>query len=178
MPTLVGDYFAGSLTYICHHDDEGAMGLIINRPSNFSLYELLSETGMATADAQKDQMLSQQVFEGGPVSTERGFVLHSLETTYPGTQTLDDQLAISTTMETLVQIGQGRVPEAYLVALGYAGWGAQQLESEIQNNIWLTTPGDMKAMFQATSDKRLETAVGWLGMSMAELALVANPGHA
>lgn len=154
------------------------MGLMINRPSKFSLYELLVEIGTVTAQENKDQLLNTQVYEGGPVANERGFVLHSSETNYAGTQTLGEGLAISSSIEALQEIAQGRSPESYLLALGYAGWGAGQLEAEIQNNIWLTAPGDMKLMFNTESEHRLEAAAALLGMTLGDLALMASPGHA
>ncbi len=171
MPTLAGDYFADSLTYICEHTEEGAMGLMVNRPSELSLLELMSQIGLKT----NHRLLETPVLEGGPVSTEQGFVLHSNDKQYASSAELGNTLLLSTAMEVLDAIARDCGPAEYMVALGYAGWGAGQLEAEIQNNVWLTTLADPEVLFHAPFETRLQQAAASMGV---DLRLIARPGHA
>ncbi len=171
MPSLVGDYFANSLTYICEHSDEGAMGLMVNRPSTVSLLELMSHIGLKT----NRRLVETPVLEGGPVATERGFVLHSNDKHYDSSAEVGETLLLSTAMEVLDAIANDTGPAQYMVTLGYAGWGAGQLEAEIQNNIWLTTQADARVLFESPFESRLDEVAASMGV---DLRLIARPGHA
>ena len=171
MPTMAGDYFSDTLILLCEHNDDGAMGLIVNQPTDVTVYELFSELGIPThAD-----LLQQSVYEGGPVDPQRGFILHSDDVDYPESHPLIPGVRLTTTLDSLVSIGHGNGPAKYQVALGYAGWGAGQLEDEISNNIWLTMEADADLLFEGAADQRLHHAAARLGIN---LSLVANPGHA
>lgn len=172
MPGLTGDYFANSLTYICEHNDEGAMGVMINRPSDLSLIELFSQLSLQTDRKWVDTM----VYEGGPVATERGLVLHSSDQQFESSADLGGGLCLSTAMEVLDAIAHDRGPEQFLVAVGYAGWGAGQLEAEIANNIWLTTDADVDIVFHGVWEEKLKRAADLLGIDLNLIA--ARPGHA
>ena len=171
MPELSSDYFANTLTYICEHDDEGAMGLMINQPTTISLYELANEVG----STQDRSLLDIPIFAGGPVSTQQGFVLHSDDVTYPETKTLQGGLCVSASLQSLQDIANGLAPQKYLVALGYAGWGKGQLEQEIADNVWLTAPADPDLIFNCSASDRLSAAARSLGV---DLSLLARAGHA
>lgn len=171
MPSLAGDYFANSLTYICEHTDEGAMGLMVNRPSDVSLLELMAQIGLRT----NRRLVETPVLEGGPVATERGFVLHSNDKSYESSATLGNTLLLSTAMEVLDAIAQDTGPQHYLVALGYAGWSAGQLETEIKNNVWLTTEANADVLFDSPFESRLDRAAAAMGI---DLGLIARPGNA
>jgi putative transcriptional regulator len=172
MPTLTGDYFAGTLTYVCEHSDEGAMGLMINRPLSLSLVELFAQLGLRA----NRRWVDTTVLEGGPVATERGFVLHSADRTFATSADLGDGLYLSTALEVLDAIADDDGPRDFLVALGYAGWGAGQLEDEIASNIWLTTPADADIIFQTPSDERFDRAGKLLGIDVNLISPKA--GHA
>jgi putative transcriptional regulator len=172
MPGLAADYFANSLTYICEHNEEGAMGIMVNRPSDMSLVELLSQLGLR---ANRD-WVATKVFEGGPVATERGLVLHRGEKKYTSSAELGEGLYLSTAIEVLDAIAEGDGPEQFIVALGYSGWGAGQLESEVANNVWLTAAADVDVLFHPDADEKLNKAAQTLGIDLRLIA--AKPGHA
>ena len=172
MPGLAGDYFASSVTYICEHNDDGAMGIMINRPSELTLVELLSQVGL---EANR-KLVDTLVLEGGPVARDRGFVLHSSDQSYESSASLGNNLSLSTALDVLDAIASDNGPQDYLVALGYAGWGAGQLEDEISRNVWLTAPGDKDVLFHVPYEERLERAAQLLGVDMRLIS--AKPGHA
>lgn len=176
MPGLTGDYFASTLTYICEHSDEGALGIIVNRPMDFSLLELFSQLSLET----QRHHVEVPVLEGGPVAPDRGFVLHSSEVMFESSAHLTDSLAMSTALDVLEAIATGKGPEQYLVALGYAGWGAGQLEAEITENIWLTAPCEADSvaeiLFSLPHEERLNAAAAALGIDFRLIA--SRPGHA
>lgn len=180
MPGLAGSYFGGTITYVCEHNEDGAMGIMVNRPSQVSLVELLAQLGIDTGGTSVDI----PVLEGGPVATERGFVLHG-RTLRGGTDEtgllessldLDNGLMLSTAREVLEAIAAGSGPEQYLVALGYAGWGEGQLEAEIKDNAWLTCPADPAILFDTPYDDRVNRAAAALGIDFRLLS--GQAGHA
>ena len=172
MPGLTGDYFANTLTYVFEHDENGAMGIVINRESDMSVLELLSRVGLKTNRKWVDTL----VFEGGPVATERGTVLHSDDKVFESSNELGHGLCVSTAMEVLDSIACDKGPDNFLVALGYAGWEAGQLEDEVANNVWLTAPADSAVLFHKVSSEKLDLAARILGIDIRLIA--AQPGHA
>ncbi len=173
MPSLNDPYFNKTVTYICEHNDDGAMGLIINLPVNLTLNELLAQL-----DEKKDELpeLAQQVLTGGPVSTDRGFVLHSPQPGWRSSLALSDELMITTSKDILMALGSDKAPEHYMVTLGYAGWGPGQLEQEIQANSWLTMPADSDILFNTPIEQRWQKATEKLGIDLAHLS--SDVGHA
>jgi len=170
MPGLAGDYFAGSLTFICEHNEDGAIGFIVNRPNDLSLLEVLSQLGLPT----NKKLISVPVFNGGPVATQRTLVLHDGgDVDAAG---LGKGLYLSTTPEILKAIAQDQAPDQFLVALGYAGWGAGQLEQEMANNIWLSLPANQAVLFHPVWEEKLDKAAQILGIDLRFMA--ARPGHA
>jgi len=173
MPSLDDSYFNKTVTYICEHNDEGAMGLIINLPVNVSLNELLSQL-----DADKDETpeLAQQVLTGGPVSPDRGFVLHSPQLGWKSSLALSDEIMITTSKDILMALGSEEAPDNYMVTLGYAGWGPGQLEEELQANSWLTIAADSDILFNTPIEQRWLKATEKLGINVANLS--SDVGHA
>jgi len=171
MPDLAGDYFADMLTYICEHNEDGAMGLVVNRPSDVSILELLAQLNLA-ADKQ---WLDKPLLLGGPVSRERGFVLHGPHEASAHSARVTDEVYLSSALEILSDIAQGHGPNEVLIALGYAGWQGGQLEDEIARNVWLTTEANTDILFAAEFEKRLDLAAGLLGVDMR--SLLAGAGH-
>lgn len=172
MPGLAGDYFADTLTFVCEHNDEGAMGILVNRPSDTTLVELFAQLGLKTAR----KWAEVQVLEGGPVARERGFVLHTNDKTFPASVELDQGLCLSTALEVLDAIANDAGPEKFLVTLGYAGWEAGQLENEIQNNVWLTTNAAPEVLFDVPYPDRLQAAADSLGIDIRLIS--GHAGHA
>lgn len=173
MPSLKDPYFNKTVTYICEHNDDGAMGLIINSPVNITLNELLLQL-----DENKESLpeLAQQVLTGGPVSTDRGFVLHSPQSGWSSSLALSDDFMITTSKDILMSLGSDKAPEHYMVTLGYAGWGPGQLEQEIQANSWLTTPADSEIIFKTPIEQRWQKATEKMGVDLAHLS--SDVGHA
>ena len=173
MPSLDDSYFNKTVTYICEHNDEGAMGLIINSPVNITLNELLAQLD---ADKEESPELSQQVLTGGPVSPDRGFVLHSPQKGWSSSLALSDEIMITTSKDILMSLGSEEAPEKFMVTLGYAGWGPGQLEQELQDNSWLTIPADSDILFNTPIEQRWKKSAEKIGINIAHLS--SDVGHA
>jgi putative transcriptional regulator len=173
MPGLADPNFFQTVTYICAHNDEGAMGIVINRPLELALGEVLSQMNMRPANEHINQMA---VYQGGPVQTDRGFVLHSPPEKWDSSIQVSDQIGVTTSRDILEAIAEGRGPRYALVALGYAGWAAGQLEREIAENAWLSGPADIRIMFDLPSHQRWESAAALLGVNIQTLS--SEIGHA
>ncbi|RBL66288.1 YqgE/AlgH family protein, partial [Pseudomonas sp. MWU13-2625] len=155
MPHMADPNFAQTLTYIVEHNASGAMGLVVNRPQDLNLADILEQL----RPDQEPSLLCQHVpiFSGGPVQTDRGFVLHPNGPVYQATVELEG-LSLSTSQDVLFAIADGVGPAKSLIALGYAGWEAGQLEAELADNAWLTCPFDADILFNTSSELRLEAA--------------------
>ena len=173
MPNLDDSYFNKTVTYICEHNAEGAMGLIINLPINVTLNELLTQIDEDKIDSPE---LDQQVLTGGPVSQDRGFVLHSTQGGWNSSLALTKDVMITTSKDILMALGTAGAPEKFMVTLGYAGWGPGQLEEEIKANSWLLTPADGDIIFNTPIEQRWKKATERLGIDMAHLS--SEVGHA
>ncbi len=173
MPGMVDPNFARTLTYVCEHNDKGALGLVVNRPTDLTLSSLLRQVGIEATDRQHSAM---PVYYGGPVQSERGFVLHRPLGSWQSTLAVGDRAGLTTSKDILQSIGAGSAPQEMLVALGYAGWAAGQLEHEITLNGWLTVEAKLEVVFDLPPEERLAAAMELLGVSYASLSDVA--GHA
>lgn len=173
MPTLVDPRFFQSVTYICEHTTDGAIGIIINRPMNFYLSEVLDQIGVNVTDAK---CRSMPVFYGGPVAGERGFVIHTPQGHWRSSLPASNDLRITTSQDILEAMAAGQGPEKALVALGYAGWTSEQLEEEIGHNSWLTIPADPKIIFDTPIQDRWKSAAKLLGVDLDQMS--GDVGHA
>ncbi len=174
MPGMPDSRFARTVIYMCSHNAEGAMGLVINKPyPGLSFTSLLQQLSIETT-AEPNLVVRQ----GGPVETGRGFVLHSTDYMQPGSVTIDEDkgIGLTATLDVLRAIATGTGPQHKLFALGYAGWGAGQLDTELQENGWLTVPAEFDLIFDPDLDSLWERSLGLLGISAGHLASVA--GHA
>jgi putative transcriptional regulator len=173
MPALQDPNFARTVTYICEHGDHGAMGIVLNRPTDLRLADVLKhmeiEGGLGEAG-------EQTVFLGGPVEEERGFVLHTHSDPWDSTLEINDEISITTSRDILEAMARGEGPGQTLVALGYAGWGAGQLEQEMQQNAWLSGPADQSILFELPAEQRWEAAARLLGVDVNLLS--SEAGHA
>lgn len=174
MPTLEDDNFSQSVTYICEHSDEGAMGITINRPTDVVLKEVLDQSRIHLIRPSIGQEI---IYQGGPVQTDRGFILHDkTEETWDATLDITDELQLTSSKDILEAIANDKGPKEHLITLGYAGWGQGQLEQEMANNIWLSCPASSDIIFNTPIDKRWESAASLLGIN---LQLLSNDaGHA
>ena len=173
MPALAGTYFGTTITYICEHNDEGAMGIMVNRPLELTLAELFEQLNISTDDVNCRQV---PVFEGGPVASDRGFILHTNDVHFESSLGLDNGLMLTTAREVLEAIANGAGPHDYLVALGYAGWGEGQLENEMQQNSWLNCPADTQVLFSTPPADRVDAAAKSLGIDFNLIS--GHAGHA
>ncbi len=173
MPTISDGIFANSITYICEHNEQGAMGIVINHALDLSLDEIFLHLEIADINHPHDE----QILAGGPVHMDRGFVLHPCtETIWDSTIHISDQVALTTSQDILTAIAHDEGPIDSLVALGYAGWGAGQLEVELAENAWLTAPADSEIIFHTPIEQRAKAAAAKLGIDLALISPQA--GHA
>jgi len=173
LPALVDPNFARSVTLVCQHDADGAMGVMVNRPSEYTLGEVLRQMGIDSDDAT---LQAQIVLAGGPVHPERGFVLHDGGSAFDSTLAVGDGLFLTTSRDILEAMARGEGPTHALVALGCAGWGAGQLEHELVEDSWLTAPSDPELLFALPLEARWRAAAGRIGVDMARMADYS--GHA
>ncbi len=214
MPSLDDSFFKKTVTFICEHNEEGAMGLIINLPVNITLCDLLKKIEPEKSDELHESQvkdnepgsdeqanfgtqhsvhykptigdmnlgtdvknsLEQLVLSGGPIAKDRGFVLHRAQQGWDSSLSLNKDLMITTSKDILMALGTDKAPDAFMVTLGYAGWGPGQLEKELQENSWLTTPVDIDILFKTPIEQRWKKATEKLGIDLAHLSL--DIGHA
>jgi len=174
MPNMVDPNFSGSVVYVCEHNDKTAVGLVINRPTELTLARLFDKIDLKLEIAPRRDDL---VFFGGPVQTERGFVLHQPSGSYGSTLRVTDDIALTTSKDVLEAIAVGDGPNKVLVTLGYAGWGAGQLEEEIAHNAWLTVAADPLVIFETPAEGRMAAALKLLGI-FDGTQLSGQAGHA
>lgn len=173
MPGLQDPNFYHSVTYICVHNDEGAMGITINRPLDMELGEILEHMQIAVYAPQVRRL---PIYQGGPVEPERGFVLHRGDQQWDAMLTVDGQVAITTSRDILTSIAKGEGPQESLIALGYSGWGAGQLERELADNAWLSGPADLDIIFRLPTDQRWEAAARGMGIDLTLISSQAGHG--
>jgi putative transcriptional regulator len=173
LPSLADPNFARSVALICQHDEDGAMGVVVNRPSEYTLGDVFGQMGIETGDAA---LSGQPVLAGGPVHPERGFVLHDGDREWDSSLVIGDGLFVTTSRDVLEAIARGEGPEQATVALGCAGWGAGQLEYELTENSWLTVPADAELLFATPLEARWQAAAGRIGVDMARMTDYS--GHA
>ncbi len=173
MPAMQEGVFAGTLTYICEHNENGALGIVVNRPISLTLGEMFSQVNIAMDQASLEKL---PVYFGGPVQTERGFVLHDTPGNWESTLCINDKLALTTSKDILEAMGKGQGPRNVIVTLGYAGWDQGQLEHEITENVWLTVAASEHILFDLPPEERLLAAMALLGVDYS--SLVEDAGHA
>lgn len=170
---MTDPFFAKSLTYVCEHNEQGAMGIVVSRPISLTFSELFAQINLPLKVEALDDEL---VHFGGPVQSDRGFVLHQPSGIWQSTLHISDKIGLTTSKDILQAVGEGRGPANILIALGYAGWSAGQLEEELSQNAWLSVPADESIMFDLPADERLAAAMSLLGVDFASLSEEA--GHA
>ncbi|WP_348758921.1 YqgE/AlgH family protein [Candidatus Methylocalor cossyra] len=174
MPGMTDPFFARTVTYLCQHGEEGALGIIINRPSELTLVDILEQMEI---DLHEPAIGQIPVYFGGPVQPERGFVLHEPAAgDWNSTLKVSDSVSLTTSRDILEAIGQGEGPRKVLIALGYAGWGKGQLERELLENSWLTAPADLSILFNQPAENRWRAAAEWMGVDISLMTSAAGHG--
>ncbi len=171
MPGLRDPNFEHTVTLVCQHNEDGALGLVINRPSDYRLGELLRHLDLSSDD---DGLTGQPVLNGGPLQRERGFVLHPPDGHWASTHTIDAGLSLTTSRDILEALAAGRGPARALVALGYAGWEPGQLERELRDNAWLTVGADHELLFSVPLEQRWSAAAARMGVDAQRLSPYAG----
>jgi putative transcriptional regulator len=172
MPGLADPHFAKTVTLLCQHNADGALGIIINRPSELKLGDVMRQMEIEMEVAEVGEL---PVFFGGPVHPERGFILHEPATVWASTLVVSERLALTTSRDILEAVGRGEGPSRMLLALGYAGWGQGQLEREIIENSWLNAPSDNAVIFEHPPVNRWKAAADLVGIDIS--LLTSQAGH-
>ncbi len=173
MPTLMDPNFHRSVTFIFEHTKEGAMGIVINQPLDIKLGDVLPQMDI---EVEEPSVIDMPVYLGGPVQLEKGFVIHSPLGHWESTMPVTEDIGVTTSRDIIMEIAKGRRPERSLIALGYAGWEADQLEDEIANNVWLNGPVNPDIIFDRPNASRWESAAAILGVDTSHLS--SDVGHA
>nr|WP_086940309.1 YqgE/AlgH family protein [Thaumasiovibrio occultus] len=177
MPGMSDPRFQHSVIYLCEHNDDGAMGLIVNQPIEVSLEAMLNQLDLDREwPIDNPNSLAQPVMNGGPVAEDRGFVLHDGGTRFTSSEQISDVVTVTTSKDVLITLGTQLAPERYLVALGYAGWEAGQLEAELAENSWLSVEADPNIIFSTPINERWSKAIAQFGFNSADLS--SQIGHA
>ena len=170
-PVIESGFFKSTVTYICEHGEAGAMGIVINKPLDLQLADIFEHLNIQPL-LSHDEVA---VLAGGPVKVDRGFVLHSPGVSYDATLKVNEDVWLTTSKDVLVDIASGAGPDQHLVTLGYAGWAAGQLEQEIAENSWLTTPADQEVLFNIHASDKFAAAGKLLGIDIH--LLTQQAGH-
>lgn len=173
MPAMVDPNFARTLTWVCEHNDEGALGIVVNRPTDMMLSALFEQIDLPLA---RPEVGARPVHFGGPVQVDRGFVLHRPLGNWQSTLAVTDDVGLTTSKDILEAVSRGEGPLDLFVSLGYAGWSAGQLEQEIAQNAWLTVGADAGVVFDLPAEDRLPAAMRLLGIDFSRLS--DDVGHA
>lgn len=173
MPAMSDPNFSRTVSYICEHTEEGALGIVINRPMDLMLGEVFHQLALEPAS---ETLAQQPVLRGGPVQIERGFILHGPGGSWDSTVEISESVHLTTSQDILGALAKGTGPAQALMALGYAGWGAGQLEMEISANAWLSVPATDALLFDTPFETRWTAAASLLGVNLAMISPEA--GHA
>lgn len=173
MPSMADSVFSKTITYICEHNEQGALGLVINRPTELTLERLLKQLDISGKNPQPNET---PILFGGPVQTDCGFVLHHPVGKWQSTLTVNDEVGLTTSLDILQAIADSEGPEQILIALGYSGWTPGQIEQELARNSWLTVPASSSIIFDLSAEERLPAALRLLGIDFSNLS--SEVGHA
>jgi putative transcriptional regulator len=177
MPTMLDPIFGGTVIYVCEHNDKGAMGLVINRPTDMTIAQLYQRIDMQLETIPQSHPIGQRpVMFGGPVQSDRGFVLHAPAGEYSSSLIIAEDIAFTTSRDVLEALATGEMPDQFLLSIGYAGWDAGQLEQEILDNGWLTVVADKHILFDVPLEDKLLATMNLLGID--PLMLAPQAGHA
>lgn len=174
MPSMVDYHFNQSVIYVCAHSDEGTMGVVVNHPiADIQLGEVLAQMKITS---EISNVNGQEVFLGGPVQPERGFIIHRPNKMWQSTLVTSDEIGVTSSQDILQAIADGEGPDDTIVILGYAGWGAGQVEEEISKNSWISVPADPDIIFNTPHSNCWQAALNLLGIDANQLS--SESGHA
>lgn len=173
MPSMMDPNFRQTVTFICEHSEHGALGIVINRPLDMDLGEIFQQLSL---EQTNPECATSPILRGGPVHLEHGFVLHDSSEEWEATAAVASSIMVTTSRDILSAMARGKGPRRAVVALGYAGWGAGQLEAEISDNAWLSVPASPDILFDTPFEERWHRAAEMLGVDLATIS--SEAGHA
>jgi len=176
MPSMQDPIFGGTVVYVCEHNENGVLGVVINKPTDMTMDTLFDRIDLEVSSAADRHMESEPIMFGGPVQDDRGFVLHTPGARYSSSLTVTNDIAFTTSIDVLEAVARGKGPERMLVSIGYSGWSPGQLEDEISRNGWLTVGADPRILFDLPIEERYSAAMKLLGID--PLMLTSEAGHA
>ncbi len=176
MPSMQDPVFGGSVVYICEHNENGVLGVVINKPTDMTMQILFERIDLELAAGLDTPIVNEPIMFGGPVQDDRGFVLHTPGASYSSSLMVTDEIAFTTSIDVLEAVANGAGPQRLLVSIGYSGWSPGQLEDEISRNGWLTVGADASILFDLPIEKRNVAAMKLLGID--PLMLTSDVGHA
>ncbi|SFV09724.1 putative transcriptional regulator [Pseudoduganella namucuonensis] len=176
MPSMEDPVFGGTVVYVCEHNENGVLGVVINKPTDMTMQVLFERIDLEPATNLSPAIVDEPIMFGGPVQDDRGFVLHTPGARYSSSLTVTDEVAFTTSIDVLEAVAKGTGPERMLVSIGYAGWSPGQLEDEISRNGWLTVGAQPHILFDVPVEERYFAAMKLLGFD--PLMLAAEAGHA
>ena len=169
MPQLSGSYFENSVTYLWKHSEDGALGIVINKPLSASVTDIFDELNIV-CDIDKSLVAHKQLLEGGPVEKDKGFIIHDSDSYWDSSIAVVPGITVCTSKTILEDIANGTGPKNYLIALGCAGWGAGQLEEELNANAWLTVPAKSELIFSNNYSSKINDATALLGVDLLQIS--------
>ncbi|KQV90973.1 hypothetical protein ASD15_02650 [Massilia sp. Root351] len=176
MPAMQDPVFGGTVVYVCEHNENGVLGVVINKPTDMTMQVLFERIDLEPAPSLAPAIVDEPIMFGGPVQDDRGFVLHTPGARYSSSLTVTDDVAFTTSIDVLEAVARGAGPERMLVSIGYSGWSPGQLEDEISRNGWLTVGADAHILFEVPVEERYFAAMKLLGFD--PLMLASEAGHA
>lgn len=176
MPAMQDPIFGGTVVYVCEHNENGVLGVVINKPTDMTMEVLFDRIDLKLAAGSDAPIINEPIMFGGPVQDDRGFVLHTPGARYSSSLTVTDEIAFTTSIDVLEAVAKGDGPERMLVSIGYSGWSPGQLEDEIGRNGWLTVGASADILFDFPIEQRYVAAIKLLGID--PLMLASEAGHA
>ena len=176
MPAMQDPIFGGTVVYVCEHNENGVLGVVINKPTDMTMEVLFDRIDLKLAAGSDTPIINEPIMFGGPVQDDRGFVLHTPGARYSSSLTVTDEIAFTTSIDVLEAVAKGDGPERLLVSIGYSGWSPGQLEDEIGRNGWLTVGASADILFDFPIEQRYVAAIKLLGID--PLMLASEAGHA
>ena len=176
MPFMQDPVFGGAVVYVCEHNENGVLGVVINKPTDMTMQGLFERIDLSLDEASRAPIVNEPIMFGGPVQHDRGFVLHTPGAPYSSSLMVTDQIAFTTSIDVLEAVAAGDGPQRLLVSIGYSGWSPGQLEEEIGRNGWLTVSADPRIVFEVPIEDRYTAAIKLLGID--PMMLTSEAGHA
>ncbi|AKU23914.1 hypothetical protein ACZ75_23105 [Massilia sp. NR 4-1] len=176
MPSMQDPVFGGTVVYVCEHNENGVLGVVINKPTDMTMQVLFDRIELDVASSLDRHVVDEPIMFGGPVQDDRGFVLHTPGARYSSSLTVTEEVAFTTSIDVLEAVARGSGPRRVLVSIGYSGWSPGQLEDEISRNGWLTVGADAHILFDLPVEERYVAAMKLLGID--PLMLTSEAGHA